>query len=119
MKRMYATEGGITALYRGIVPTVAGVAPYVGLNFMIYESVRQYFTPEGANNPSPIGKLGAGAISGAVAQTCTYPLYVALNDILSGAPLTQVVVMSSDDASRSTQCPAWATSTNLSSTPSA
>lgn len=29
MTRMYKTEGGIAALYRGIVPTVAGVAPYV------------------------------------------------------------------------------------------
>lgn len=74
MKQMYTTEGGFTALYRGIVPTVAGVAPYVGLNFMIYESVRTYFTPEGEKDPSAIGKLGAGAISGAVAQTCTYPL---------------------------------------------
>lgn len=26
---MYKTEGGIVALYRGIIPTVAGVAPYV------------------------------------------------------------------------------------------
>jgi hypothetical protein len=26
---MYKTEGGILALYRGIIPTVAGVAPYV------------------------------------------------------------------------------------------
>lgn len=76
MKTMYASEGGLPALYRGIIPTVAGVAPYVGLNFMIYESVRHYFTPEGAANPSSIGKLCAGAISGAVAQTCTYPLDV-------------------------------------------
>ena len=30
---MYKTEGGILALYRGIIPTVAGVAPYVGLKF--------------------------------------------------------------------------------------
>jgi len=27
--KMYKTEGGFFALYRGIVPTVAGVAPYV------------------------------------------------------------------------------------------
>lgn len=26
---MYRTEGGFRALYRGIIPTVAGVAPYV------------------------------------------------------------------------------------------
>lgn len=28
---MYKNEGGIRALYRGIIPTVAGVAPYVGI----------------------------------------------------------------------------------------
>ncbi|KAL7926704.1 mitochondrial carrier domain-containing protein [Trichoderma austrokoningii] len=73
---MYKTEGGVSALYRGIIPTVAGVAPYVGLNFMVYESIRQAFTPEGDKNPSAMRKLLAGAISGAVAQTCTYPFDV-------------------------------------------
>uniref|UniRef100_A0A093XQN6 Mitochondrial thiamine pyrophosphate carrier 1 n=1 Tax=Talaromyces marneffei PM1 TaxID=1077442 RepID=A0A093XQN6_TALMA len=68
--------GGMLALYRGIVPTVAGVAPYVGLNFMVYESVRVYLTPPGEKNPSSARKLLAGAISGAVAQTCTYPFDV-------------------------------------------
>lgn len=29
MTKMYQTEGGVSALYRGIVPTIAGVAPYV------------------------------------------------------------------------------------------
>lgn len=29
---IYKNEGGMVALYRGIVPTVAGVAPYVRLN---------------------------------------------------------------------------------------
>ena len=33
-------------------------------------------TPEGEANPSAVGKLCAGAISGGVAQTCTYPLDV-------------------------------------------
>lgn len=46
----------------------------VGLNFMTYELVRKYFTPEGEENPNAGRKLAAGAISGAVAQTCTYPL---------------------------------------------
>ncbi|KAH7354046.1 solute carrier family 25 member 42 [Plectosphaerella cucumerina] len=73
---MYKTEGGISALYRGIIPTVAGVAPYVGLNFMTYEWVRTYLTPEGDKNPSAVRKLLAGAVSGAVAQTCTYPFDV-------------------------------------------
>lgn len=74
--QMYKTEGGFLGLYRGIIPTVAGVAPYVGLNFMVYEQVRGYFTPEGEKNPIWYRKLAAGAISGAVAQTCTYPFDV-------------------------------------------
>ena len=73
---MYQTEGGLPALYRGILPTVAGVAPYVGLNFMVYELARTQFTPEGQKDPSAVGKLGAGAVSGAVAQTITYPFDV-------------------------------------------
>lgn len=73
---MYKNEGGFLALYRGIIPTVAGVAPYVGLNFMVYEIARQQFTPEGEKNPGALGKLAAGATSGAVAQTCTYPFDV-------------------------------------------
>lgn len=74
MTTMYKNEGGFLALYRGIIPTVAGVAPYVGLNFMVYEHVRKYLTPDGDKNPSATRKLLAGAVSGAVAQTCTYPL---------------------------------------------
>ena len=42
---------------------------------MTYESVRQYLTPKGDKNPSNWRKLLAGAVSGAIAQTCTYPLY--------------------------------------------
>ncbi|KAJ5473657.1 Mitochondrial carrier protein [Penicillium sp. IBT 31633x] len=76
MAMIYKNEGGTKALYRGIAPTVAGVAPYVGLNFMTYESVRKHLTPEGDKNPNSFRKLLAGAISGAVAQTCTYPFDV-------------------------------------------
>ena len=49
-------------------------SPQVGLNFMTYEVARTYLTPDGDANPSAVRKLLAGAISGAVAQTCTYPL---------------------------------------------
>lgn len=73
---MYKNEGGFRALYRGIIPTIAGVAPYVGLNFMIYETMRGFFTEPGHKDPSPFGKLAAGAFSGAISQTCTYPLDV-------------------------------------------
>lgn len=43
---------------------------------MVYESLRKYLTPDGDKNPNAMRKLLAGALSGAIAQTCTYPLYV-------------------------------------------
>lgn len=73
MKVMHHSEGGVVALYRGLGPTLAGVAPYVGINFATYEAMRKFMTPEGQANPSALGKLAAGAISGAVAQSVTYP----------------------------------------------
>jgi solute carrier family 25 phosphate transporter 23/24/25/41 len=74
--KIYRSEGGIPALYRGLLPTVLGVAPYVGLNFAVYEHMRKLVTPQGQRDPSAIGKLVAGGISGAVAQTLTYPMDV-------------------------------------------
>ncbi|KAK6504997.1 hypothetical protein TWF481_006930 [Arthrobotrys musiformis] len=73
MVHMYRNEGGVLALYRGMIPTLAGVAPYVGLNFACYEQIREWMTPEGEKNPGPLGKLASGALSGAIAQTFTYP----------------------------------------------
>ncbi|KAF8542496.1 mitochondrial carrier domain-containing protein [Trichophaea hybrida] len=61
MKIMYQTEG---------------VAPYVGINFATYEAMRKFVTPEGEMNPTAIGKLVAGGVSGAVAQSITYPFDV-------------------------------------------
>jgi solute carrier family 25 (mitochondrial phosphate transporter), member 23/24/25/41 len=74
--QIYRTEGGIPALYRGLIPTVMGVAPYVGLNFAVYEHMRKLVTPPGQEHPTGVGKLVAGAISGAVAQSITYPMDV-------------------------------------------
>ncbi|KAL7266567.1 hypothetical protein RUND412_010885 [Rhizina undulata] len=76
MKNMYRMEGGFVALYRGLNPTLVGVAPYVGINFATYEAMRKFLTPEGEKNPGPLGKLAAGAVSGAVAQSFTYPFDV-------------------------------------------
>jgi solute carrier family 25 (mitochondrial phosphate transporter), member 23/24/25/41 len=71
--KIWRTEGGFLALYRGLLPTLLGVAPYVGLNFAVYEHLRKMITPEGEKNPTHSGKLIVGGISGAIAQACTYP----------------------------------------------
>lgn len=72
MKQIYIIEGGLKALYRGIWPTIIGVAPYVGLNFAVYEYMRKLVSQENGQ-PTAFGKLISGAVSGAVAQTITYP----------------------------------------------
>ncbi|CAG8476367.1 9011_t:CDS:2 [Ambispora gerdemannii] len=76
MKLIYKTEGGIYALYRGLSPTLMGVAPYVALNFHSYEVLRKFFTPENKSSPSVSHKLLCGALAGTFAQTITYPLDV-------------------------------------------
>ncbi|KAK9447721.1 mitochondrial carrier domain-containing protein [Limtongia smithiae] len=74
-KMLYRTEGGIAALYRGMIPTIIGVAPYVGLNFAVYETIREFVADE-QGNATAAAKLFSGAVSGAVAQTLTYPFDV-------------------------------------------
>ncbi|CAG8512224.1 9133_t:CDS:2, partial [Racocetra persica] len=76
MRIIYITEGGIMALYRGLAPTLLGVAPYVALNFHSYEVLRKYFTPVDKTSPPVAQKLLCGALAGTFAQTITYPLDV-------------------------------------------
>ena len=86
-------EGGFLALYRGMVPTAVGVAPYVGINFAAYEALRGVITPPDKN--TVVRKLACGALAGkminvpsvdcnlmasgrigAISQTLTYPFDV-------------------------------------------
>ncbi|TFK54357.1 mitochondrial carrier [Heliocybe sulcata] len=67
-------EGGVRALYRGMVPTAMGVAPYVGINFASYEALRGVITPPGKT--TVVRKLTCGALAGSISQTLTYPFDV-------------------------------------------
>lgn len=79
-------QEGFLGLYRGIGPTLAGILPYAGLKFYVYQSLKQYYwkqkQADDALEPSSHRKLpvtvmltfGAGA--GLIAQTLTYPLDV-------------------------------------------
>lgn len=82
-------EEGTLGLYRGIGPTLAGILPYAGLKFYVYQSLKQYYWAH--KTPSPTAPIQTGASSqrlpvhvmltfgagaGLVAQTLTYPLDV-------------------------------------------
>ena len=69
-------EGGVRGLYRGLVTTAMGVAPYVGINFAAYELLRGIVTPPEVNDYMVLRKLSCGAMAGACSQTLTYPFDV-------------------------------------------
>ncbi|KAF3684198.1 Mitochondrial adenine nucleotide transporter ADNT1 [Capsicum annuum] len=80
--RTVFVEEGPRALYKGWLPSVIGVIPYVGLNFAVYESLKDYLVK---NRPlglaqdhelSVVTKLGCGAVAGTIGQTVAYPLDV-------------------------------------------
>ncbi|CAI7990344.1 Mitochondrial adenine nucleotide transporter ADNT1 [Geodia barretti] len=76
-------EGGMWSgcLYRGIFPTLCGIAPYVGLNFAVYETLKGWVMLQlledddnrqqvELDSELPVGwKLGCGAIAGALGQS--------------------------------------------------
>ncbi|KAJ1413791.1 Mitochondrial carrier protein [Sesbania bispinosa] len=75
-------EEGPRALYKGWLPSVIGVIPYVGLNFAVYESLKDWLIkskPFGLVQDSELSvttRLACGAAAGTVGQTIAYPLDV-------------------------------------------
>lgn len=79
LKEIYMKEGGLKGLYRGFVPTSLGVAPYVSLNFSIFEKMKENFKhiyprwEESGKTVETCVILLIGALSGGMAQTMVYP----------------------------------------------
>ncbi|GBP98585.1 Mitochondrial coenzyme A transporter SLC25A42 [Eumeta japonica] len=65
-------EGRTRALYRGLTPTLAGIAPYAGVSFATYEWLKAMF---GAKRSKAMNLVWGGA-AGALGQSTSYPLDV-------------------------------------------
>jgi hypothetical protein len=100
VRSMWSQEGGLRALYRGLQPTMIGILPYAGINFLTYDTLKWYYTnyyakwgsgssssssnsssvhEKGRQPTTPIPtvfRLAFGGIAGALGQTVTYPLDV-------------------------------------------
>ncbi|KAI0693413.1 mitochondrial carrier domain-containing protein [Cytidiella melzeri] len=67
--------------YRGFTVTLTGMVPYAGTSFLTWGLIRSYFLPA-SSSPStnrkstPMLDLAAGAVSGALSQTVSYPFEV-------------------------------------------
>lgn len=85
-------EGGMLSgcLYKGLPPTIMGIAPYIGLNFAVYETLKDFVLRHfmvkareaelkrmDKDKVLPVTvRLLCGGLAGAVSQTVTYPLDV-------------------------------------------
>jgi solute carrier family 25 (mitochondrial phosphate transporter), member 23/24/25/41 len=78
--RTIAREEGLVALWRGWLPSVIGVIPYVGLNFCVYETLKDgVLRWQGLDDERQIPvatRLGCGAVAGTTGQTIAFPLDV-------------------------------------------
>jgi len=79
-KKIYK-EHGISALYRGLLPTVIAMMPYVGSEFCAYETLKHFCLANFNRRPdrthlTTTETLLIGAVAGAIAQCTCHPLDV-------------------------------------------
>jgi solute carrier family 25 phosphate transporter 23/24/25/41 len=78
--RVIVREEGARALYKGWLPSVIGVIPYVGLNFAVYGTLKDYAADfqglDSAKDLSVASGLACGGVAGAIGQTVAYPFDV-------------------------------------------
>jgi len=73
-------EEGFLSLYRGLSPTLLGVIPYAGTSFFTYETLKGWTVARRGGDhsepllPSPVERLGCGAVAGLLGQAASYPL---------------------------------------------
>ncbi|GAB1295182.1 Graves disease carrier protein homolog [Apodemus speciosus] len=101
-KTIYAKEGGFLGFYRGLMPTILGMAPYAGVSFFTFgtlKSVGLSYAPTllgrpSSDNPNVLVlkthmNLLCGGVAGAIAQTISYPFDVTRRRMQLGAVLPE------------------------------
>ncbi|XP_023678316.1 solute carrier family 25 member 16 [Paramormyrops kingsleyae] len=97
---IYRKEGGVSGFYRGLTPTIIGMAPYAGFSFFTFGTLKSLgltHAPELLGKPSSDNpdvlvlkthvSLLCGGVAGAIAQTVSYPLDVARRRMQLGVVL--------------------------------
>lgn len=69
-----ARSEGVLALYKGLVPTLVGIAPYAALNFASYDLLKRHVYDAGDKKQHPGANLLMGGAAGTIAATVCYPL---------------------------------------------
>jgi len=74
-RSIYRTEG-VKGFYHGLVPSLAAVVPYLGLDFAIYESLKTQLPRDEYGQCSRVHLLCCGGMAGLVGQSIAFPLDV-------------------------------------------
>ena len=94
IRQIYRAEG-LKGLYRGCIPTLCGISPYIALNFFFFDSLKKMYLPAPSDPRFTLVSLSLGALSGMGAALLTYPTDVIRRrvqlagmgkNLVSGAP---------------------------------
>ncbi|KAF8995490.1 mitochondrial carrier domain-containing protein [Cyathus striatus] len=78
-KKHWLNRFPVLKFYRGFTVTIVGMVPYAGVSFLSWGFLRSTLLPPsqaGHKPPTPVADLAIGALSGALAQTASYPFEV-------------------------------------------
>lgn len=71
-------ENGIRSLYKGYIPTLLSLSPFIAINFAAFDTLKTHFLPKGVSKKNMGGHtlkvLGCGAAAGLFAQSICFPL---------------------------------------------
>lgn len=72
--RSIVKADGILGLYRGLGPTLMGIAPYIAINMTTFDLLKRKYMPKSRDAPYfTLINLGLGATAGFVSAATTYP----------------------------------------------
>lgn len=67
-------EGGPMALFKGYTPTVLSLAPFIAINFAVFDIMKEAVYPDDKVKKSQVVNLMLGGGAGIIAQSICYPL---------------------------------------------
>ncbi len=70
--QVYRAEG-VKGVYRGCIPTLAGISPYIALNFFFFDTLKKKYLPVSSDPNFTLISLCLGGLSGTGAALLTYP----------------------------------------------
>ena len=74
VKQIVKSEGGIRSLFRGQLPTIAGIVPYSGTVWTCKEILTENFSRWTGREIDTAGRLACSGVAGLAGQIVTYPL---------------------------------------------